>query len=89
MRLQGTVKVAVTVSETGSVSSTKVVSGHPLLVTAAIDAVKHYRYKPYLADGKAAAFVTTVEGKKLGTARVFSGLLKGSQFKIVDPKKMM
>jgi len=61
MRLQGTVNVAVTVSETGSVSSTKVVSGHPLLVTAAIDAVKHYRYKPYLADGKAAAFVTTVE----------------------------
>ncbi len=61
MRLQGTVKADVTVSEFGTVSSTKVVSGHPLLVTAALDAVKKYRYKPYLIDGKAAPFITTVE----------------------------
>jgi TonB family protein len=61
MRLQGTVKVDVTVSESGSVSSTKVLSGHPFLVTAAIDAVKEYRYRPYVTDGKAASFITTVE----------------------------
>jgi TonB family protein len=61
MRLQGTVKADVTVSESGSVSSTKVVSGHPLLVTAALDAVKKYRYTPYLINGKAVSFITTVE----------------------------
>lgn len=61
MRLQGTVKVEVTVSDSGSVSSTKVVNGHPLLVTAAVDAVKKYRYKPYLADRQAVPFITTVE----------------------------
>lgn len=61
MSLQGTVKADVSVSESGTVSSTKVVSGHPLLVTAALDAMKKYRYKPYLIDGKAAPFITTVE----------------------------
>lgn len=61
MRLQGMVKIEVIVSESGSIISTKVVSGHPLLVTAAVDAVKKYRYKSYVADGKAVSFMTTVE----------------------------
>jgi TonB family protein len=61
MRLQGAVKADVTVSEAGAVSSTKLISGHPLLVTAALDAVKKYRYKPYLIDGRAAPFITTFE----------------------------
>lgn len=60
-KTQGTVKIEITVSENGAVSSTKLVSGHPLLVTAAIDAVKKRRYTPYTVDGKPAAFVTTVE----------------------------
>jgi TonB family protein len=53
LKLQGDVKVEVTVSEAGMVTSTKVISGHPLLVTAALDAIKKYRYSPYTADGKA------------------------------------
>jgi len=61
MRLQGAVKADVTISESGTVSSTKLISGHPLLVTAALDAVKKYRYKPYLIDGRAVPFITTVE----------------------------
>ena len=60
-KTQGTVKVEITVSENGAVGSTKLVSGHPLLVTAALDAVKKRRYQPYVAEGKAAPFVTTVE----------------------------
>jgi TonB family protein len=61
MSLQGMVKADLIVSESGTVSSTRVVSGHPLLVTAALEAMKKYRYKPYLIDGKAAVFITTVE----------------------------
>ncbi|MBZ5579771.1 MAG: TonB family protein [Acidobacteriia bacterium] len=60
-KTQGTVKIDITVSETGAVVSTKLIGGHPLLVTAAIDAVKKRKYTPYMAGGKATSFVTTVE----------------------------
>jgi TonB family protein len=61
MKLQGTVKIDVTVSETGDVASTKLIRGHPLLVTVALDAVKKRKYMPYMADGKPASFVTNVK----------------------------
>ena len=61
LRLQGTVKADVTVSEAGVVGSTKLISGHPMLVTAAMDTVKKYTYKPYLVGGKPVPFVTIVE----------------------------
>ncbi len=60
-KLQGTVKVDVTVSESGAVASTKVISGNPLLVAAALDAVRKRKYMPYMVDGKRTSFVTTVE----------------------------
>ena len=34
----------------GSVASLKLVSGHPLLAPAAIEAVKQWKYKPYLLN---------------------------------------
>lgn len=60
-KLQGTVKVDVTVSGAGTIVSTKVISGHPLLVTAGLEAVKKRKYKPYLISGKPTSFMTTVE----------------------------
>ena len=60
-RLQGTVKVDVTVSESGRIASTKLISGHPLVVPAALDAIKKRRYTPYVADGGPTSFVATVE----------------------------
>lgn len=60
-KLQGVVKVDVTVSGAGTVVSTKLISGHPLLVTAGLEAVRTRKYKPYLISGKPSSFVTTVE----------------------------
>jgi TonB family protein len=44
MAISGVVKVQVVVAPNGSVKSTKVVGGHPLLVNAAVDAVKKWRF---------------------------------------------
>jgi TonB family protein len=61
VRIQGKVKVQVVISKTGTVESVNVVSGHPLLVQAAINAVKQWQYKPFLADGQPVAASTEVE----------------------------
>jgi TonB family protein len=45
MSIAGVVKVQVVVAPNGSVKTTKVVGGHPLLVTAAVDAVKKWRFE--------------------------------------------
>ena len=46
MSITGTVKVAVVVGPDGTVKRTKVVGGHPLLVNAALDAVKKWKFEP-------------------------------------------
>ena len=61
VRIQGKVKLQVVISKTGTVDSVKVLSGHPLLVQAAIDAVKQWQYKPFLADGQPVAASTEIE----------------------------
>lgn len=45
MAIAGIVKVQVVVAPNGSVKNTKVVGGHPLLVNAAVDAVKKWRFE--------------------------------------------
>ena len=52
MRLSGTVKLQATIGESGRVQEIKIVSGPPLLTAAAIDAVRQWRYSPFLLDGK-------------------------------------
>jgi TonB family protein len=46
MNISGVVKLVVVVSANGTVKSTKVMGGHPLLVTAAEDAVKRWKFEP-------------------------------------------
>ena len=46
MSITGTVKVLVVVAPNGNLRSTKVVGGHPLLVNAAMDAIKKWRFEP-------------------------------------------
>lgn len=58
--IQGSVVLQIDISETGAVTQVIVVSGHPLLISAAIDAVKTWRYKPFLVDDKAVAVQTIV-----------------------------
>jgi protein TonB len=49
-RIQGTVVLQAVIAKDGTVQELRVVSGHPLLVQAALDAVKLWRYKPYLLN---------------------------------------
>lgn len=49
---QGTVVLTAVVMEDGTVRDVKAVEGPPVFAQAAIDAVKHWRYKPYVLDGK-------------------------------------
>lgn len=46
MHVGGKVMLMVTVQANGTVSATKVESGHPLLAAAAEDAVRHWRFAP-------------------------------------------
>jgi TonB family protein len=56
MKVEGSVKLDATIDADGSVSDVKVVSGHTLLVPAAVDAVKKWKYEP--ADEKSTQSVT-------------------------------
>jgi TonB family protein len=60
-RIQGTVQLNVTISLEGAVTSITVMSGHPLLVQAALDAVRQWVYQPTLLNGQPVEVVTTVE----------------------------
>ena len=51
-RIQGTVVLKVEISKTGDVEQIQLVSGHPMLAPAAIEAVKQWKYKPYLLNGE-------------------------------------
>jgi len=46
MNITGTVKVLVVVSASGNLKDTKVVGGNPLLVNAAMDALKKWKFEP-------------------------------------------
>jgi TonB family protein len=46
MNIAGTVKVEVVVAPNGAVKGARVVGGHPVLATAALDAAKKWRFEP-------------------------------------------
>ncbi len=50
MNIAGTVKVLVVVSPNGSLKNTKVVGGNPILVNAAMDALKKWKFEPANED---------------------------------------
>jgi TonB family protein len=52
MRLEGKVVVQAMVKEDGTIGDVKVLEGHPELVQAVVDAVKNWRYQPFLLDGR-------------------------------------
>ena len=60
-RIQGLVRFTVMIGTDGAVSNLTLQSGHPLLVQAATDAVKQWRYKPTLLNGTQVEVVTQVE----------------------------
>lgn len=59
-RIQGQVVLTAIISRDGSIQDLRVLSGHPLLIQAALDAVRRWRYKPYLLNGEPVEVETTV-----------------------------
>lgn len=59
-RIQGQVVLAAIISKTGEIQNLVLVSGHPMLVPAAIEAVKQWRYRPFLLNGEPVEVETTI-----------------------------
>jgi len=51
-RIQGQVVLQAVISKDGSIEGLRLVSGHPMLAPAALDAVKQWKYKPYFLNGE-------------------------------------
>jgi periplasmic protein TonB len=51
-RVQGSVVLAAVIGKNGAIQNLHVISGHPLLTQAALDAVRQWRYRPYILNGE-------------------------------------
>lgn len=60
-RTSGAVVLQATISRTGTIENLRVMSGPPMLRQAALDAVKQWRYRPYLLNGQPVEVETAVE----------------------------
>ncbi len=60
-RIQGTVVLQAQISKDGSIENLQLISGHPMLAPAAIEAVKQWKYKPYLLNGEPVEVDTQVQ----------------------------
>jgi protein TonB len=60
VRVQGTVVLRAMISREGSIENLQVLSGHPMLVRAAVDAVSQWRYRPYVLNGEPVEVETEV-----------------------------
>src|ERR1035441_2307508 len=60
-RIQGHVLLQAEISKDGTIQNLQLISGHPMLAPAAIEAVKQWRYKPYLLNGEPVAVETQVD----------------------------
>jgi protein TonB len=59
-RVAGTVVLQATISRNGTIENLRVVGGSELLRQAALDAVKQWRYRPYMLNGQPVDVETTV-----------------------------
>jgi TonB family protein len=59
--IQGTVVLKVEIDKAGDVQNVQLVSGHPMLAPAAIEAVKQWKYAPYLLNGTPMIVETSVQ----------------------------
>ena len=60
MQVEGNVELMATISKVGNISNIKIVSGDAQLSKAAVDAVKQWKYKPYLLNGEPVEIQTQV-----------------------------
>jgi protein TonB len=59
-RIQGSVLLRAIISRSGTIENLNVISGHPMLVGAAIDAVRQWRYRPYVLNDEPVEVETQV-----------------------------
>lgn len=59
-KIQGVVVLEAQIDKTGSIENLTVVTGDPLLIQAAIDAVKQWAYRPIMLNGQPVDVVTTI-----------------------------
>lgn len=59
-RVQGSVVLAADIGKGGQIENLRVISGHPMLTQSAMDAVKQWRYKPYILNGEPVAVETQI-----------------------------
>jgi periplasmic protein TonB len=60
-RISGTVRLHAIIAKNGSVEQLEVISGHPLLVQAALDAVRQWKYQPTTLNGENVEVDTTID----------------------------
>jgi TonB family protein len=58
MSITGKVKLSVVITANGSVRDVKVIGGHPILVNAAMDAVKKWKYEPASVENAGVVEIT-------------------------------
>jgi TonB family protein len=61
--IEGAVLLNVNIDDEGNVGRVELVSGHPILAPAAMDAVLEWKYRPFVLNGVAAPVETTVAVK--------------------------
>ena len=59
-RIQGAVVLRAIISRNGTIENLQTLSGHPMLVGAALDAVRQWRYRPYILNGEAIEVETQI-----------------------------
>lgn len=60
-RIQGVVRLEAIISKAGTIERLQVLSGHPTLIQAALDAVSQWRYRPTILNGEPVEVVTTID----------------------------
>jgi protein TonB len=51
-RIQGVVELQAVISKQGAIENLRVLTGHPMLVSAAVEAVRQWRYRPYILNNE-------------------------------------
>ncbi|MBI2818820.1 MAG: energy transducer TonB [Acidobacteria bacterium] len=60
-RIQGTVRLEAVINKQGQIEELTVVSGHPMLIQAALDAVAKWQYEPTMLNGVPVEVITTID----------------------------
>src|SRR6266702_2200247 len=59
-RIYGDVLIDAAIDASGNVARVKVISGHPMLTSSALQAIRQWKYRPLLVEGKRLGFSTSI-----------------------------